>query len=60
MQLGGHHVKQDKEFKISYQVNLLPSMSEEDGMIIDAIANSNDLDIFTTDVVQDLIGYKWK
>ena len=38
---------------------MLTDISEEDGLLIKAIANSEDLDIFTTEVVQDVINYKW-
>ena len=34
-------------------------MSEEDGQIIQAIANSEELDIFKVNVVKDLIDFKW-
>lgn len=48
-----------KEYKIRYQCNFLPSMSEDEGLIITAIAKSEELEIFKLDVVQDLINYKW-
>lgn len=53
-------IESEKEFKIQYQINLLPSMSEEDGLLIQSIALSNDLDIFTCSVVEDMINYKWQ
>lgn len=34
-------------------------MSEEDGTIMDAIANSDELSIYETDLVKDLIDFKW-
>jgi len=34
-------------------------MSEKDGQIIEAIANSNELEIFKTKVVKDLVKFKW-
>jgi len=34
-------------------------MSEEDGKLIDAIAKSDELDIFQTDLVVDLIDWRW-
>jgi hypothetical protein len=52
-------VEEDRQFKIRYQCNLLPSMSEKEGLIITAIANSDELGIFFTDAVKDLITYKW-
>mmetsp|Transcript_802 Transcript_802/g.1015 ORF Transcript_802/g.1015 Transcript_802/m.1015 type:complete len:143 (-) Transcript_802:918-1346(-) len=50
-----HH----KQRKIKYQCNLLSSMSEKEGTIMDAISNSDELEIFNTDVVRDLIDFKW-
>ena len=34
-------------------------MSEEDGNLIDAIAKSDELDMFETDLVIDLIDWRW-
>lgn len=45
---------------IVYNINLLTSLSDEDGTIMEAIANSDELEIFTTEAVQDLIDYKWQ
>jgi hypothetical protein len=45
-----------KEYKIQYKVNLLTSVSEEDGTpLITAIAESQDYEIFTSSVVQEVI-----
>jgi len=46
--------------KVQYQLNLLCSMSEEDGKLIDAVSNSNDLAIFQTDSIKDLIDWRWQ
>jgi hypothetical protein len=35
-------------------------MSQESGSLIDAIANSDELEIFKTKLVQDVIKYKWE
>jgi len=48
-----------KVYKIKYNLNIIPSMSEKDGQIIEAIANSNELEIFKTKVVKDLVKFKW-
>lgn len=48
-----------KVFKINYQLNILTSMSEEHGSLMDALSNSKELEIFTSDVVKDLIDFKW-
>lgn len=49
-----------KVFKIQYQCNLLTSVSEEDGELMSAIAESNELPIFETDLIKDMIDYKWQ
>ena len=38
---------------------MLCYMSEEDGNLIDAIAKSDELDMFETDLVIDLIDWRW-
>ena len=55
---GAHHA--EKVYKIKYQLNLLTSMSEEDGSLMDAVASSNELAIFETDMIRDMIDYKWR
>ena len=35
-------------------------MSEEDGPLIDALVNSKELAIFGTDLIIDLIDFRWK
>jgi hypothetical protein len=35
-------------------------MSQEDGKLIDAIADSIELEIFTTDLVINLVDYRWE
>ena len=47
-------------FKIKYQLNILPSVSEEDGQLMGAIQDSDELEIFETELVKDLIDYKWQ
>ena len=49
-----------REYKIEYQLNQLSSMSTEDGDIIKAIAESDEVELFLTDAVVDLIDYRWK
>ena len=44
---------------IVYKINFLPSLSEKDGSLMEAIANSDELAVFETDAVKDLIDYKW-
>lgn len=47
---------------MQYQCNMLTSMKIEDGYtLLNALANSTEdqLDIFASDVVRDLIQYKW-
>jgi hypothetical protein len=47
-------------YKIKYQLNLITSMSEEDGTLMNAVADSEELGIFKTDMIMDMIDYKWK
>ena len=47
-------------YKVNYHLNLLPSMSQEDGKLIDAIAESDELEIFETDLVIDLVDFRWE
>jgi hypothetical protein len=49
----------EKVFKMGYHVNILPSMCEDEGTIMDAISKSNELAIYKTDLVKDIIDYKW-
>jgi len=49
----------DKVFKIKYQLNILPSVSEENGQLMNAIAGSEELPIFMTDLCKDIIDYRW-
>ena len=39
---------------------MLTSLSDEDGTLMEAIANSEELEIFDTEAVRDLIDYKWQ
>jgi len=57
-ELTGH--SHDKVYKIKYQLNLITSMSEEDGTLMNAVANSEELPIFKTDLIMDMIDYKWE
>ena len=52
---------QSKIFKIAYEVNILPSMDEdtEAGRIMDALAKSNELELFKSQLVRDVISFKW-
>jgi len=45
--------------KINYTLNLLCSMSEEDAKLIDAICDSNELELFETKLLRDLIDWRW-
>ena len=35
-----------KPYKIQYQINIIPSMSEADGQIMESLANSTELHMF--------------
>jgi len=47
-------------YKIKYTLNVLPSMLEEDGRIIAALAHSEELDIFNCPAVKELIQFMWQ
>ena len=49
-----------KEFKIEYQLNQLSFMSAEDGDIMTAIADSDEVELFLCDSVIDLIDFRWR
>lgn len=56
---GGHH-EEAKVYKIKYSLNILPSMndySEED--LMEAIIRSDEMKIFTSEGVIDMVDYKW-
>jgi hypothetical protein len=48
-----------RESRIIYQLNILLSVSQDNGKLIEALANSDELEVFMTDVVRDIIDYKW-
>ena len=58
---------EEKVFKISYHVNLITSMAEDEGTIMEAIANYGNSDpsnkkllaIYKTPLVKNIIDYKW-
>jgi hypothetical protein len=50
----------EKVYKIKYNLNILTSMSEENGQLIGAIAGSDELSIFETDLIKDMVDYKWQ
>lgn len=49
-----------KVFKIKYKANILPMVCEDNGRLTNAIAESEELAIFQTELVKDLIDYKWQ
>ena len=57
---GKFNMNEQKVFKIKYNLNILPSVNEAEGQLMEAIANSVELSIFTTDLVKDLIDFKWQ
>jgi hypothetical protein len=40
-------------------MNYLSSVSEEDGLLMHAICNSEELDIFKSDLIIDLVDFRW-
>ena len=49
----------DKQYKIKYCVNFLPACTKQDQSIIQAISKSEELEIFESDIVKELIEFKW-
>ena len=49
----------EKVYKIKYNLNVLVAMSEENGQLIGAIAQSDELEIFKTELIRDMVDYKW-
>ena len=39
---------------------MLCNISEEKGLLIDALAESDELSMFETELIKDLIDFKWK
>jgi len=48
----GDDKKKDKECKIKYQCNVMSSMSEDSGQMMQAISESDELEIFETPMIQ--------
>lgn len=57
---GKFNTNDEKVFKIKYSLNILSSVSEEEAQLMEAVAGSTELSIFTTDLVMDLIDFKWQ
>ena len=54
-------MENQKMVKIRYECNLLVSMNEdENGTIMDALSKSDELDLFTTQLVIETINFKWE
>ena len=47
------------KYKVQYKINTLSSICEHDGQLIEALANSEELSMFKTDLVKDCIEFKW-
>jgi hypothetical protein len=49
-------------FKISYTLNLLPRVDKDhfDGNMMDIFGSTEQLEVFKTKVVQDIIRFKWQ
>ena len=48
-------------FKIKYEALMVTSMSEmtEDGRLMEALAKSEELELFNTQLAQEIIMFKW-
>ena len=51
--------KKQKLYKIFFLQNMLCNMSEEKELLIDVLAESDELSIFETELVKDFIDFKW-
>lgn len=48
-------------FKIKYYINILSFAKEtEDMSLINAIAGSDEMELFKTELIKDLIDFKWE
>ena len=48
-----------KVYKIKYTINLLPITGDNDTNLMDMLADTDQIDVFETKVVIDLIEFKW-
>lgn len=50
----------ERIYKIKYCLNILPSMNEKsEHDLMEALCNTEELDIFATDSIRTMINYKW-
>lgn len=49
-----------KVFKVKYELNLITDVFEDDGQIIEALADCEELEVFLQPVVQNFINFKWQ
>lgn len=57
----GANVDSKRMFKIKYEALMVTSMSEltEDGRLMEALAKSEELELFNTELAQEIIMFKW-
>lgn len=48
-----------KQLKINYQVNMLTSVNEANGTLMEALSYTDEMEIFALDSIIDLLEYKW-
>jgi hypothetical protein len=48
-------IDESKVYKIRYTLNVLPSMREDEGRLIAALANTEELDVFNCPAVKELL-----
>ena len=50
---------QNRVYKIKYTLNLLPSIDLQDASLMEALSETEELEIFNCKVVKELIDFKW-
>ena len=55
----GSFKEMKKVYKVKYTLNILPSMSERVTTLMDALGDTEELDVFECKAVMDMIDFKW-
>jgi len=53
------HDEDAKLYKIGYILNLLPNIDESNDSLMEAVGETDELDIFECKVLRDFIEFKW-
>ena len=57
---GEFDTKAQKVYKINYYLNILTSVSQKDNSLMDALANTEEIEIYELDSVKDMLDFKWE